>query len=153
MRSDEEQTQTHPDDRLQKAILPPAYERLLAILAHLSAFLPFMGWVVALTFWFASRGQARYTAFQAKQACVFQLILGIFSFFSGVSSFILLNFLMGPRGPRPMLLELFPEYAWAFWPLFVLQIFKLTYALAGAIFCAWGLPFRYRFVALWLRQE
>ena len=134
-----------------KPILPPPHERLMAALAHLSAFVPWFGWLISLTFWFANRGEARYVAFQAKQACVFQIFMGFVGFASWFSSMILLR--SAYRGMFLSNMNFMKQYPWFFLPLMLLITFTLSYGVVGAIYCAWGLPFRYRFIWLWLKEE
>ena len=131
--------------------LPPPHERLIAALAHLSAFVPGFGWLMAFTFWFASRGEARYAAYQAKQAGVFQIFMGFICAVSWFSSAIL-AYNVSP-GPFYGLIGTIVRAYWLFIPLFMLLVFTISYSFIAAIYCAWGLPFRYRFISLWLRPE
>jgi uncharacterized Tic20 family protein len=140
-----------PDSSVAKPVLPLPYERVIAVLAHLSVFVPFFGWLIAFTFWFANRGESRYAAFQAKQACVFQIVMGFICGVSWLSSAILAD-KVAPGPFYGILGTIFRAYEF-FVPLFLLIIFTLSYSLVGAIYCAWGLPFRYRFISLWLRPE
>ena len=135
-----------------KPVLPLPHERLLAVLAHLSAFVAWFGWLIALTIWFANRGEARYAAYQAKQACVFQIVMGFVCVVSWFSSAKLFAYRWGPIGAYGIISATIENY-YLFLPFFILLIFTLTYGLVGAIYCAWGLPFRYRFISLWLRPE
>jgi uncharacterized Tic20 family protein len=135
--------------------LPRPHERVIAVLAHLSVFVPWFGWFIAFTFWFASRGEARYAAYQAKQAGVFQIVMGFICAVSWFSSAIVAYNFGSPRGPLGyggVWGTVVRDYPF-FMPLFLLMTFTLSYSLVGAIYCAWGLPFRYRFISLWLRPE
>jgi uncharacterized Tic20 family protein len=143
------------DSSVAKPVLPRPHERVIAVLAHLSVFVPFFGWLIAFTFWLANRGESRYAAFQAKQACIFQFLMGFVGAVSCISSAIL-SYNAGYSGYSPFgygLLGTIVRGYGFFIPLFMLLTFTISYSLVGAIYCAWGLPFRYRFISLWLRPE
>jgi len=72
-------------------MLPSGTERTMALLAHLSIWIPQAGLIAPLVLWLANRDTAPFAAYQAKQAFFFHLavtvgfwIVAAFGFVLGV---------------------------------------------------------------------
>ena len=139
---------------ISKANLPSPHERLMAVLAHLSIFVPWFGGVIAFAFWMVNLHDAKYAAFQAKQACIFQVVVYFICGFSTLF-WTILGRPYVPVLPQPGLLDTLNfllHLPWIYVPVMLVAVFACIYGLTGAIYCAWGLPFRYGFIAVWLRK-
>ncbi|MDD5466326.1 MAG: DUF4870 domain-containing protein [Anaerolineales bacterium] len=128
-------------------------DRIMAALAHISAVLPLMGVIAAISIWATQRERSKYVSFQALQAVVYQLCM-ILLYFIGMAlymaSFVfmfLLLFLAGNAGSGAAPGELSGLVAIV--PMLVLALIMvvgfafIVYGLVGGVAALQGKDFRY----------
>ncbi len=133
-------------------------EHILAALAHVSAILPMIGVLAPIIIWVTQREKSRYTAFQALQAIVFQLVI-VLLYFAGfacyLGSFFLVflgtGFFSGFRvSGAAGLLFLFPFGVILL--MLVVMFLMVIYGLVGAVMTFQGKDFRYALIGRWVEH-
>ena len=127
-------------------------ERLIATLAHASAFLPMMGVLAPLAIWITQKEKSPFVAFHALQALIYQagvlLVVSagmccyLLSFAATFAGVLLSAPPSSPDGFDPLLSAFLPPLL-VFGTILVTSVFLTGYALVGALMTAMGKPFRY----------
>lgn len=123
----------------QYVVAPGMDERLMAVVSHLSFFVPHAGIVVPLIIWLLNQEKAPYAAYQSKQALFFHLFVLVAACVLGIISFFLVVLTLGLS-----LFVLIPLWA-------ALELIPIVLGIIGAIQSYEGRDFRYPFIGSWMR--
>jgi len=117
---------------------PTQDERVMAALAHISAFLPTIGIIAPIVIWVTQKDKSQYVYFQALQAIVYHLCM-IVAWFLGMACYMLSffgNFIWIPFADSGTTLS-----PWA------AAGFMIPFAVFGLIFLGWFVFIGYAVVA------
>ena len=142
---------------------PSQNDKIMAVLAHVSAILPFMGVIAPIIIWTTQKDKSEYVAFQALQAVAYQLIM-ILAWFVGMGCYMLSFFAMflgipfaGESGQvdpsiAPIFAVGFMVPFLVFGAMFVGGALFVIYGLIAAIQVFQGKDFRYIIIGNWLES-
>lgn len=133
--------------------------RLLAALAHSSVVTQGIGILVSVFIYITRRDKSRYTAFQALQAAVFQLI----SLIVHIGLWLVLGVFYGLSTiPLVQQAEKYPDAAppMIFWISLISMVIPLIYMILVGLYGLWGgirtwqgKDFRYLLIGRWLEKS
>jgi len=125
------QTPQGGPQRGEPRMLPSSNERTMALLAHLSIWIPQLGLIAPLIIWLANRESAPFAAYQAKQAFFFHLAVAV-----GFWVFAAVGFVLSILTLGLFLIVLIPALgAW--------HLAAAIYGTIGALQANEGRDFRY----------
>jgi len=136
-------------------LVPPANERIMAVLSHLSILVPHLGIILPLILWLANLNNAPYAAYQSKQAFVFHLADIIVTWII-ISIAVLMGFLsIGAlaSGFVEGLVSLGVGFLGVILGLYLLHIGPIIYGIIGAVHVSSGRDFRYWLIGDWVQPD
>jgi len=136
-------------------MVPPASERIMAVLSHLSILVPHLGIILPLILWLANLKNAPYAAYQSKQAFVFHLADIIITWII-ISIAVLMGFLSFGAlagGFTEGLVTLGVGFLGIILGLYVLHIGPIIYGIIAAVHVSSGRDFRYWLIGEWVQPD
>jgi len=135
------------------ANLPQQDERIMAALAHISAFLPMMGLIAPVLIWLLQKDKSPFVRFQALQAIAYQIAM-LVAYFLGMGCYMVFFFLTfftlpfagseglsGVGGIVALVLFLLPVAVMGL--MFLGGLAFISYAVVAAVATIRGRHFRY----------